>query len=183
MKSAAAPLVAGRALGPIVAALAGHDPKPPEWALTTLAELATALAVETLPREADPEIAAGVVALAAELVALAYIDDTRWRDPPEDGWPRGAGRRRRLGAIAEALTQAAALATPGVAALPPTLRRRALQLARSSVVLLARHDPKVGSRLLAPELARTVLERATSTARSAHEMGYGSQPATSSPRT
>lgn len=171
MKEPASTSIAGSAQGRVVGELAELKVKAPEWALVALVDLTSSLAAEALPREADPLIASQVVALAAELVAGAYGDASKWREPPEDGWPRGAGRRRRLGAIAETLAHSAALTLPDLDTLPAPLRHRALHLSRAAVVLLARHDPQVGSRLIAPERARAVLERATNAARSAHEMG------------
>lgn len=158
------------AQGHIVAALAENQARAPDWAVTALAQNAMNLAAIVLPKTSDPLIANQVLALAAELVSGAYVDATKWRDPPEDGWPRGAGRRHRLGAIAEAIASAAALATPELEALPAKLRHRAVHLARASVVLLARSDPAAGSRLLAPGQAATVLAQATSAARAAHAM-------------
>jgi len=172
VKAPVAPALHAASLGAVVAATSTRDPRPPEWTLLALADLVAKLASETLPREADSTVVSQVVKLAAELVSGAYLDASpKWRDPPEDGWPRGAGRRNRLGAIAGALAQSAALSTPSLDALPSKLRHRALHLSRTAVVLLARSDPAVGSRLLAPERARLVLERATSAARSAHDMG------------
>jgi hypothetical protein len=159
------------AQGRIVAELAEHKLRAPDWAVSALAQNAMDLALIVLPKASDPDIATQVLALAAELVAGAYADTTKWRDPPEDGWPRGEHRRKRLGAIAEAIAYAAALATPELESLPAKLRHRAVHLARAAVVLLARADPEAGSRLLAPGHAALVLSRSSSSARAAHEMG------------
>jgi hypothetical protein len=171
MKAPTSTVIAEQTQGRVVGALAELKAPVEPWKLVALADLVQSVVRHATPKEIDPGVGAQVIALVAELVAGAYADHTKWRDPPEDGWPRGEGRRKRLGAIAEAVTTTAALATPDLESLPPALRHRAMNLARAAVVMLARSDPETGSRLLAPQLAAEVLQRATQAARSAHEMG------------
>lgn len=161
------------ALGTITSELAQRGMRPPDFVLLSLAGHAERYVRESLPPERleRTDTVQSHLRFVARLLAVAYVTPALAKPPPAEGWPRGPGRRERLGALGLRLTEAAMLAEPLTDSLPASARTRIADLGRAAVVRLAKTDPLPGSREQAPELVRKLVLSATAAFISAQQLG------------
>jgi hypothetical protein len=161
------------AIAGIVSELATHGQRPPDFVLQSLAGHAERYVRESLPpaRLERDDTVQDSLRFVCRLLASAYLAPSLAKPPPVEGWPRGPGRRQRLGALGLRLTEAAMLAEPLTDSLPAAARTRIGDLGRAAVVRLAKTDPLPGSREQAPELVRRLVLSATSAYISAQQLG------------
>lgn len=167
-----------RATGAIVSELALLGQRPPDFAIQSLSGHAERYLLESLPKERlkRADTLDSSLKFISRLLVSAFVSPGLAKPPPPEGWPRGPGRRNRLGALGLRLAEAAMLAEPLTDSLPASARARVGDLGRAAVVRLAKTDPLPGSREQAPELVRRLVLSATSAFISAQQLGAQLRP-------